>query len=190
MGSHDARADAASEIHYDVSELRPSRAGGDADRRLPDPLRLQGLRSGLEAQARGLLRLLLLRRRSLPAGSSRERWLDVLRRKRGGAPQRPPIGPPLSTDVCLPGIAPSPIRAAFVPALAARSRVGTGRAGRGWRMGNHKRHWCRSIEDKGLPARSFPERIAARAIRARFVPRFVPPAPFRGAPQHRGGANR
>lgn len=55
--------------------LRASRIGGHADRRMHVLLCVQGLRDTPQAQGKGLLRILLLRGRPLPAdlGSAGER---------------------------------------------------------------------------------------------------------------------
>jgi hypothetical protein len=50
--------------------MRPRRGGDHADRRLPVPLRLQVLRHATAAEARRLLRFLLMRQRVVPADAA------------------------------------------------------------------------------------------------------------------------
>jgi hypothetical protein len=55
--------------------VRPSSNRNDAGRRLPVLLRMQGVRRALKAEVRGLLRVLFLWRRSMPANSgSKKAW--------------------------------------------------------------------------------------------------------------------
>jgi hypothetical protein len=71
-----------------MSLLRPSGDRNDAGERLPDFLRLQGLRRDPEAKARRLLRILLLRRCALsadPAGAGPGGGrFELLRQEIGG----------------------------------------------------------------------------------------------------------
>jgi hypothetical protein len=55
--------------HHHLPAMRCNVEGGNANGRLPIILRMSGVRGRVETEARRLLRLLLLCRRILPAGS-------------------------------------------------------------------------------------------------------------------------
>jgi hypothetical protein len=86
----------STDFEPDLSGVRTHDGGDHADRRLPVVLRLPALRRGPQAQARRLLRLLLIWRREMPADPGRV-WLlrlGAATRPSGSRPWSAPAGSP------------------------------------------------------------------------------------------------